>query len=47
VKIDADRLGDVPLRALKIGLEFLCGQELLEQRLSAILSPSPSGRGSG
>jgi tetraacyldisaccharide 4'-kinase len=42
VKIDAERLGDVPLRALKIGLEFLCGQELLEQRLSATVSPSPS-----
>jgi tetraacyldisaccharide 4'-kinase len=47
VKIDAERLGDLPLRALKIGLEFLRGQELLEQRLAAILSPSPSGRGLG
>ncbi len=47
VKIDAERLGDVPLRALKIGLEFLCGQELLEQRLAAILPPSPSGKEPG
>ncbi len=47
VKIDAERLGDVPLRALKIGIEFLCGQELLEQRLAAIVPPSPSGRGPG
>ncbi len=47
MKIDADRLGDVPLRALKIGLEFLCGQELLEQRLAAILPPSPSGKEPG
>jgi tetraacyldisaccharide 4'-kinase len=47
VKIDAERLGEVPLRALKIGLEFLCGQELLEQRLTTIVSPSPSGRGPG
>ena len=47
VKLDAERLGDVPLRALKIGLEFLRGQEILEQRLAAILSPSPAGRGPG
>ncbi len=47
VKIDAERLGDVPLWALKIGLEFLSGQELLEERLAAVLPPSPSGRGSG
>jgi len=44
VKIDAERLGDVPLWALEIGLEFLRGQDLLEQRLAAIVSPAPSGR---
>jgi tetraacyldisaccharide 4'-kinase len=47
VKIDAERLGDVPLWALKIGLDFLSGQELLEERLSALLSPSPSGKEPG
>jgi tetraacyldisaccharide 4'-kinase len=40
VKIEAERLGDVPVWALKIGLEFLCGQGLLEQRLATIVSPS-------
>ena len=40
VKIDAQRLGEAPLWALRIGLDFLRGRELLEERLSAILGSS-------
>jgi tetraacyldisaccharide 4'-kinase len=36
VKLAVDRLGDRPLRAIRIGLEILEGQEVLEKRLSAL-----------
>jgi tetraacyldisaccharide 4'-kinase len=37
VKLVIDRLGRHPLRALRVGLEFLAGQELLEARLVRLL----------
>lgn len=38
VKLGIDRLGRRPLWAVRIGLEFLSGQDALESRLSALLS---------
>lgn len=40
VKLGIDRLGDRPLWAVTIGLEFLAGQPLLEGRLAALVAPS-------
>jgi tetraacyldisaccharide 4'-kinase len=37
VKLRIDRLGPVPLRAVRIGLEVLAGRELLDQSLFALL----------
>jgi tetraacyldisaccharide 4'-kinase len=39
VKIGQDRLGDKPLYALRVGLEFLSGQLELESQLEAVVSP--------
>lgn len=38
VKITVERLGELPLWALTVGLEVLAGKELLEQRLQSLLS---------
>ena len=37
VKLRADTIGGVPLRALKIGLEILDGVDVLEEALGSIL----------
>ena len=37
VKLGIDRLGDRPLRAVRIGLEILAGRDVLEARLAALL----------
>jgi len=42
VKIELERLGNKSLRAVRIGLDFLAGQEELEKRLTAILDGLPS-----
>jgi tetraacyldisaccharide 4'-kinase len=39
VKIKRDRLGDKPLYALRIGMEFVTGQTELEARLDEVVSP--------
>ena len=39
VKLRADRLGSVPLRALRIGLEFIDGTQVIEDSLARFLSP--------
>jgi tetraacyldisaccharide 4'-kinase len=39
VKLDVDRLGSRPLRAVAVELDFLSGQNVLEERLRAILPP--------
>jgi tetraacyldisaccharide 4'-kinase len=39
VKIGLDRLGDKPLWAVRVGLEFLTGQSALESKLGEIVSP--------
>jgi tetraacyldisaccharide 4'-kinase len=45
VKIAADRLGNLPLWAVGIELEFLSGQALLESRLSPLAHSQGMGRG--
>jgi tetraacyldisaccharide 4'-kinase len=40
VKINLDRLGDKPLWALRIGLEFLTGQPELQSQLEAVVAPA-------
>lgn len=37
VKIAVDQLGELPLWAVAIGMEFLCGENLLEAKLQALL----------
>jgi tetraacyldisaccharide 4'-kinase len=37
VKLDVDRLGDRPLRAIRIGVEIPVGREALETKLAALL----------
>jgi tetraacyldisaccharide 4'-kinase len=39
VKINRDRLGDKPLYALRIGMEFVTGQNELEAQLDEVVSP--------
>lgn len=41
VKIGRDRLGDQALWAIRVGLEFLAGQDELENRLLAVCSLAP------
>ena len=39
VKLRAETLGPIPLRALRIGLEFLGGDSILETALAPLLPP--------
>jgi tetraacyldisaccharide 4'-kinase len=43
VKLGLDQLGDKPLYALRVGLEFLIGQPELEAKLTEVLSPPSRG----
>jgi tetraacyldisaccharide 4'-kinase len=38
VKIRCDRLGDKPLWAIRVGIDFLSGREVLQKRLSNVVS---------
>jgi hypothetical protein len=39
-KLELDRLGDRPLWALVVGIEFLDGQDEFEQQLAMLLPPA-------
>ena len=43
VKIGADRLGDRPLWAIRVGIDFLAGREALERELLTALSGYDGG----
>jgi hypothetical protein len=40
VKLELDCLGDRPLWALVVGIEFLSGQDEFEQQLAMLLPPN-------
>jgi tetraacyldisaccharide 4'-kinase len=44
VKLRASRLGPAPLRALRIGLEIIAGEDVMEDALTRLLQAVPSGR---
>jgi len=44
VKIGLDQLGRLPLWAIRVGIDFIAGQEALESRLLALLAQTALGR---
>ena len=44
VKLRASSLGPAPLRALRIGLEIIAGEDVMEDALTRLLHAVPSGR---